>query len=208
METAKWYIYVLGLQDGKYYVGKTTNPAMTMHEHGTENGCEWTKIYKPEIILEMFEEDSYDEDSTDKIDETVKKYMSKYGIDHVRGGSYVTVALPRQDRALLQKEIRIAEQKEKEQKEDKEDKSTTQNKRRGSVVSGGEQLQIELTYPTSSNTLILVPCEEFSFIEDPDQIERAEDVPATPNPVPVTYLENILASTIVANTVRYVKSWF
>jgi predicted GIY-YIG superfamily endonuclease/ribosomal protein S27AE len=101
----KLYIYVLQLQDDMYYVGKTTNPKMRLDQHIAASGSEWTKLYKPKTIVEIFEGDNYDEDKT------VKKYMARYGIDCVRGGSYVRIALSREEKALLQREIRMTENK-------------------------------------------------------------------------------------------------
>ena len=38
-------------------------------------------------------------------DNLVKEYMSKYGIDNVRGGSYVTMDLSDEERRYLQDEL-------------------------------------------------------------------------------------------------------
>lgn len=218
MMDAKLYIYVLGLQDGKYYVGKTSNPKMRLEQHVSGDGSEWTKIYKPETIVEVFEGDNYDEDKT------VKKYMSRYGIDHVRGGSYVTVALSREERNFLQKEIRMTENKcvrcgrnnhfvaQCYATKDIDGKfiSSKDQKRRRSIVNAGEQLEIELTHPTSSNTLTLVPCEEFVFVEDPGKVERADSDQSLVAEVStlLTQVENIVTSPAIASTISYIKSWF
>jgi hypothetical protein len=82
-------LYVLYLKSNKFYVGKTCKKVIdrfNIHKKG--NGSEWTKIYKPIKILEQFE-------SNDKFDEDkyTKKYMDKFGIDNVRGGSYSSVIL-------------------------------------------------------------------------------------------------------------------
>jgi len=82
------YIYVLQLIEGKYYVGKTTNPDFRLKEHFDSNGSAWTKLYNPIQVLELIPNcDNYDEDKYTKI------YMDKYGIDNVRGGSFVTIKL-------------------------------------------------------------------------------------------------------------------
>lgn len=59
------------------------------------NGSEWTKIHKPVKILEIIEGDDYDEDKYTKI------YMDKYGIDNVRGGSYISVKLDKETKNQL-----------------------------------------------------------------------------------------------------------
>lgn len=82
-------LYVLKLTDNKFYVGKTSKNVIDrfkIHKNGT--GAIWTKLYKPLKILEQFE-------SNDKFDEDkyTKKYMNKYGIQNVRGGSYCNINL-------------------------------------------------------------------------------------------------------------------
>ena len=82
------YIYVLQLQNDKYYVGKTINPHSRIEAHFTNNGSEWTKLHKPIKLLELIPNcDDYDEDKY------TYKYMDKFGIDNVRGGSYSTPVL-------------------------------------------------------------------------------------------------------------------
>ena len=46
-------IYVLKLQENKYYVGKTTNPTYRLDDHFSEGGSAWTKKYKPISIHEL-----------------------------------------------------------------------------------------------------------------------------------------------------------
>jgi len=82
------YIYVLKCQQNKYYVGKTNNPNVRLESHGTSEGSAWTKKYKPVKVLELIKNcDDYDEDKYTKI------YMDRYGIDNVRGGSFVSMKL-------------------------------------------------------------------------------------------------------------------
>ena len=81
------YIYVLECEKGRYYVGKSENPLVRINEHFTnEKGASaWTKLYKPVKVVEIVENaDIFDEDKY------VKMYMAKYGIDKVRGGSYIS----------------------------------------------------------------------------------------------------------------------
>ena len=82
------FIYILQLEQGKYYVGKTNNPEYRLENHFNSNGSAWTKLYKPIQVLKIIPDcDDYDEDKYTRI------YMDKYGIDNVRGGSFVTVEL-------------------------------------------------------------------------------------------------------------------
>jgi hypothetical protein len=82
------FIYVLELEEGKYYVGKTNNPHFRLENHFNLNGSEWTKKYKPIRVLELKPNcDDYDEDKI------TRKYMDTYGINNVRGGSFVSIKL-------------------------------------------------------------------------------------------------------------------
>lgn len=90
------FIYVLQLEKGKYYVGKTNNPQFRLENHFNSNGSEWTKLYKPLRIFELKPNcDDYDEDKI-----TIQ-YMDKYGIDNVRGGSFVSVKLEKSTIEIL-----------------------------------------------------------------------------------------------------------
>jgi cellular nucleic acid-binding protein len=81
-------IYVLQLEKGKYYVGKTNNPNFRIKSHFNSNGSKWTQLYKPLKLLELKRNcDDYDEDKV------TRQYMDKYGINNVRGGSFVSVKL-------------------------------------------------------------------------------------------------------------------
>ena len=82
------FIYILKLQQEKYYIGKTENPSFRLNSHFNSNGSAWTKKYLPIKLLKLIPNcDKYDEDKHTKI------YMDKYGIDNVRGGSYVSIKL-------------------------------------------------------------------------------------------------------------------
>lgn len=82
------FIYILKLQKGKYYIGKTLNPDFNLESHSNNDESEWTKKYKPLEIIEFIPNcNNYDQDKYTKI------YMDKYGIDNVRGGSYTSINL-------------------------------------------------------------------------------------------------------------------
>ncbi len=96
-------IYVLKLTYNKYYVGKTRNIFIRYKQHLNGNGSFWTKKYKPIIIEKLLEDsDDYDEDKY------VKIYMSKYGLNNVRGGSYIQEKLTYNQKRFLQNELRMA----------------------------------------------------------------------------------------------------
>ena len=82
------FLYVLELKNNKYYVGKTLNPNFRLDQHFNSGGSAWTKKYKPVNILELISNcDNFDEDKY------TLKYMEKYGINNVRGGSFCEIKL-------------------------------------------------------------------------------------------------------------------
>ena len=93
-------IYVLKLEQNKYYIGKSQNVYSRIQNHFNGNGSVWTKKYKPIDIVEVIPNCSnFDEDKYTKI------YMSQYGIDNVRGGAYVTTDLRQYEKNSLRKEL-------------------------------------------------------------------------------------------------------
>jgi predicted GIY-YIG superfamily endonuclease len=97
-------IYILKLQGGKYYVGKTDDIYSRYQQHLDGKGSYWTRKYKPLSVEKVIENASpFDEDKY------VKEYMAKYGIDKVRGGCYVTETLDDIQEHTLQTEIWAAQ---------------------------------------------------------------------------------------------------
>lgn len=96
-------IYILRLTEGKYYVGKTDNIEKRYQEHLSGNGSAWTRKYKPIAIEKTIQGAStFDEDRY------VKEYMSKHGINNVRGGQYVEMHLGDMQQEEIKKSIRGA----------------------------------------------------------------------------------------------------
>ena len=94
------YTYVLQLQEGKWYVGKTNDPFNRLMQHVNENGSAWTRKYAPLQVHEVKPHASrFDEDNK------TLEYMETYGIDNVRGGCYVQVVLPPEQRREIQRKI-------------------------------------------------------------------------------------------------------
>ena len=101
--TNKTNIYCLQLVDNKYYIGKANNIQKRFHQHVNGNGAVWTKRYKPVKILETFTDVSPFME-----DRYVKEYMFHYGIDNVRGGSYIQPQLTPCQVYNLRREIWMA----------------------------------------------------------------------------------------------------
>ena len=77
------YIYILELEKGKYYVGKSNQLKNRITDHFGSYGSAWTEKYKPVKVIETINNcDKFDEDKY------TLKYMEKYGVHNVRGGSF------------------------------------------------------------------------------------------------------------------------
>jgi len=97
-------IYILKLNNNKYYIGKTNrNVKERYQEHLEGIGSFWTKKYEPLSIIKQIENSSpFDEDRY------VKEYMAMYGIDNVRGGSYNQEELNSETIKFLRNELRTS----------------------------------------------------------------------------------------------------
>lgn len=84
-------IYVLKLEGGKFYVGKTNDLDRRWLEHnGNTFGSVWTKIYNPKEIVENVQDTGFSELAT------TLRYMKKYGVNNVRGADYCSVNLTKE----------------------------------------------------------------------------------------------------------------
>lgn len=90
--TYQIYIYTLALENGFYYVGKTTNPDRRFNEHFNEKGAEWTKLHLPVSVIEKdsFLVSSSEEEERWENHQTIKMMKAK-GWKMVRGGYWCNV---------------------------------------------------------------------------------------------------------------------
>lgn len=96
-------IYILKLRGSKYYVGKTSNIEKRMAQHKRGSGSSWTKKHPVEKLLRVFHNcDPYDEDKY------TLKLIDLYGVESVRGGSYVKPVLSPEDIESITNRIRMA----------------------------------------------------------------------------------------------------
>ena len=103
MDTSTERLYVLELQNGKYYVGITHNLQRRYQEHVDGVGSVWTKKYAPLAI-----ERSVLVDGPLHEDRVTKELMLKHGIHNVRGGSYCRIDLDDGQYQSLTTELRSA----------------------------------------------------------------------------------------------------
>ena len=100
------FIYVLQLEQEKYYIGKTENPNFRIEQHFQSCGAVWTKKYNPISVIEIIPDcDDYDEDKY------TRRYMDNYGIDNVRGGSFCEIVLDETTIKLLEKMSKTTQNK-------------------------------------------------------------------------------------------------
>tara|TARA_B100001248_G_scaffold210792_1_gene165003 strand:- start:917 stop:1393 length:477 start_codon:yes stop_codon:yes gene_type:complete len=77
-------VYVLKLENDRYYVGESISPDTRIQNHFKGKGSAWTRLYKPiEVLTPMTppQKDFWE------LSETIK-LMSIYGVDNVRGSLF------------------------------------------------------------------------------------------------------------------------
>ena len=76
-------VYVLKLENGNYYIGKTDRGEKRLKEHVKGRGAEWTKMHKPKKIHAYYPNAG---DSGEK--EVFNQMVKKYGARKVRGAHF------------------------------------------------------------------------------------------------------------------------
>jgi predicted GIY-YIG superfamily endonuclease len=95
---AKFYTYVLQLQEGKFYVGNTDNIYTRLLDHKlmSTSSALWVKHYGPVArVVEIARNSS----ASDEHYKTML-YMSMFGWENVRGSSYCKIQMFRPPEAL------------------------------------------------------------------------------------------------------------
>jgi hypothetical protein len=100
------FVYILELEKGKYYVGKTIYAGFDLTHLSTSPGqasnhssaSAWLRVFSPVKVLEIIPDcDEWDEDKI-----TIK-CMKMYGINNVRGGTFSNWKLDDSDIRTLKK---------------------------------------------------------------------------------------------------------
>jgi len=85
-----WFLYVLFLENGLYYVGITLYPQNRINAHLNGIGANFTKKNKPISVVELYCLNESDRKLCYKIETLkTKEYRIKYGSDKVIGGKYL-----------------------------------------------------------------------------------------------------------------------
>lgn len=87
----RYWLYILKLKEGKYYVGITArSPEIRFHEH--KNGiwaAEWTKHHKPQEIIYTEDLGAITKEQAEEIEhKKTRELMRQYGWKNVRGGRF------------------------------------------------------------------------------------------------------------------------
>ena len=91
-------IYKLNLENGKKYVGKTTDVDRRMDQHFSGNGSKVTKKFKPIDGKTIDEVPGFFSDDVEQ--EYTEDYIEKYGYNNVRGGYYTKSATLKKDNVV------------------------------------------------------------------------------------------------------------
>lgn len=83
----KYYVYSLNLENGKKYVGMTSNINRRMNQHFSGNGAKWTQKYEPVSINRISEYKSKNEARHAETD-VYYKMKNYHGGSKVRGAGY------------------------------------------------------------------------------------------------------------------------
>lgn len=103
----EFVVYILELEGGFYYVGRTKelNLPDRLDAHKKGHGSKWTSLHRPTHVRYI-----YHTDDIFREDLETKRLMLIYGIDRVRGGAYSRECLPEFQIRALEYELRGCEQ--------------------------------------------------------------------------------------------------
>ena len=94
--------YVLQLEGGRFYVGKSDDPESRFLEHVAGAGCEWTRRHAP-LQLEVRQWHETPLEAGFEEERLTKQLMLAHGVDNVRGGPYAGLELTAAQRDEVQR---------------------------------------------------------------------------------------------------------
>ncbi|KTB94315.1 hypothetical protein AO073_07540 [Pseudomonas syringae ICMP 11293] len=102
LEKCARYLYVLGLSQGKFYVGQAKDPDKRIRKHFSGSGSQWTRLHPPlkELMRKSLEDVDYRAGELAE-NEIVLDLMRKYGYENVRGGFFSNTSVEHVEKALI-----------------------------------------------------------------------------------------------------------
>ncbi|SVC10876.1 uncharacterized protein METZ01_LOCUS263730 [marine metagenome] len=94
-------IYVLKLERGKFYVGKTRHTVQRLRQHWDGQGAAWTRKYAMKDLYRWYP----DKKSSDENRITLRM-MAEHGVHNVRGGDWCSVKMGKKAIRELEKKCR------------------------------------------------------------------------------------------------------
>lgn len=83
------FLYVLALENDRFYAGLTSNLGRRIRQHFSGAGAEWTKRHRPLRVMHSINTGTQNGQQAEAMeDEVVVALMVEYGIDNVRGGHF------------------------------------------------------------------------------------------------------------------------
>ena len=167
---SKVNIYTLQLEDGKYYVGRSYNVPKRLNQHYNGEGSVWTKKYKPIRLYEVFlNKTKFDEDKYTLM------YMSIFGIENVRGGSFCSVELGGADKYIIKRMICTATDKCVKCEQHGHFFTDCPQYKKGKMSRNGSDNSLE-NEPLSDATSISEDSEDSEDSGDSEQLEEEESL--------------------------------
>jgi|SRR5271154_3752319 len=77
------YVYILQLENGKFYVGFTKKLSLRLYQHWAGKGSKWTHLHKPLHAIV-----SFSHGDTKLESQITKEMMLLYGWENVRGSGW------------------------------------------------------------------------------------------------------------------------
>jgi predicted GIY-YIG superfamily endonuclease len=96
-------IYVLALENGFFYVGKSSDIEARLQQHFSGDGAQFTRLYRPLEEIETITPRMDDLEAWERI-ETLEQALV-HGIDKVRGHRFTSVHLSMQQRKCFFEEV-------------------------------------------------------------------------------------------------------
>jgi len=102
LERCSRYLYVLELENGKFYVGQAKDPDRRIRKHFNGTGSEWTRLHRPlrELSRQCLDDVDYRTGELAE-NELVLRMMRQYGHDNVRGGFFANTSVEHVEKNLI-----------------------------------------------------------------------------------------------------------